>query len=327
MASEEFVLKYPFCQGARKLLEKSGLETVSNKSIEMAGEFARRLIVASAVELNTELPYRSPSKGAVVNYALARLLLACVGDDFVTKKFARNLARVSVLRLRQDKSEFETISREFFPSLRIESGSFDYSVSLFDFLKTDLDLVCAPLQSSRVFLHSGLQEGLLHDYALEKALSQSVYLKVFDLSVINPSSAPKIVQEYASEFAESLPRRAFPRVSNLSGLMDANCIKALVKSGAPEGKRFYGSMALAIACLKGGLSKGDAENFLREYSLKSSKNAAHEFSVRESAASVDWVYRHPSIGFSCARARSQGLAGNSDELCLGCVLQSGRKTR
>ncbi len=309
--SEAAVSKYPFTGAARELLQEQGGHAVSFEALQAASAFCRSVISLSSQESFSRNVSSAPSRDAVANYALCRLLLSQIkGRPDLAQKFGRNFARLCAKRLeREEAGVFEGVFRDFFPSLSSAQAPFDYSVSFFDFLNSGGQLLYAQLDSGRVFLQkTGLLE--IIEGAIEK--------RAKELPASDAKTIPEMVKEVAEELAQAVP---IPREKVFAGkysgkFLSLPCISGAL-AGVGEGRRYYGSMAVAIACVKDGLPKEQAIPVMQEY-VSHCVRTAHEFSIQEGMASLDWVYKHPSMGFSCKVTRDQGLAGAADSLCVQC---------
>jgi len=287
---DEFAAAYPFSIKARKLLETIGEEELSSQRLRSAAE--RLLDVLHGRKASRERLARD----AVVDYVLARIILAAVDRPSAARKYASALARAALERIREEGAEqdFFVLAKDFLPSLEVQGG--EYVVSLFDYLKAGKNLLYAPLEKGRLFLSRQEAEALL-----EKAIEA----RVSDLSSISLKTLPPIVFEVAREVEPRIPREEARPAAHAGKYLELPCTKKILE-GLGEGKRFYGAMALAIACVKDGLSKEDAVKLVCSYAENCAKGSS-PFTAREAQASVEWVYRHSSIGFSCTKMREQGL--------------------
>jgi len=301
---------YPFSAGARQFLEKAGFESVSYEDLERAQSFVSSLFNAGLPQIKSRAS-SAPEKTDLLNYVLARMMLASLGSDYYSRRFSNQYGRVGAERLKNDSPQaFEKISKEFFPSL--DRGPDGYSLSLPDFLKHGRGLPNTELESGKIFLSREQFFVLLHD-----AISQ----KTADFSSFKTRSLPPLIKEAADELYHSLPSPI--TTSSFAGTyLDLPCIRNIL-NGLPEGKRYYGSMALSVACFKDGLSKERAEEVLQQY-VNACRRTSHPFTLREAFATLDWVYRHGVKGISCRTLREQGLAGPDDEFCAKCSLREGR---
>ncbi len=318
--AERLAFRYPFLSSSREFLQSRGAESISFESLQKAAAFCRSLAEKPSPQALTRLVESEPSAESLANYALSRLLLSQIRNIPAAGDFAQNFSHLSVERLsfdaEKDESVFATVCGDFFPSLSLSQPPFDYSVSVFDCLKQGGQLLYAQLSAGEVFFRK---------MELSEFLEQAIKRRVAELPRVDPKTVPEIVKDAALELDAALPRKTFaPRGGGYSGkFLSLPCTTAALTEGVGEGKRYYGSMAVAIACTKDGLTKEQAQGVMQEY-VQHCARTAHEFSLREGMASLEWVYKHPSIGFSCNMIRMQGLAGADDALCAQCPLSRGR---
>ncbi|MFA6049277.1 MAG: hypothetical protein WC792_05040 [Candidatus Micrarchaeia archaeon] len=319
--AERLAFRYPFLSTSREFLQSRGAESISFESLQRASAFCRSMAEKSASTSFAHLVDSEPSGESLANYALSRLLLSQIRNPQGTGDFAQNFARLSIARLsfdaEKDESVFATVCGDFFPSLALAQKSpFDYSLSVFDYVKQGGNLLYAQLFGGEVFFRKP---------ELSEFLEQAIRRRVCDLPRVDSKTVPEIVKDAAFELDEALPKKTFaPRGGGYSGkFLSLPCTSSALAEGVGEGKRYYGSMAVAIACTKDGLTKEQAQSVMQDY-VQHCGRSAHEFSLREGLASLEWVYKHPSIGFSCKMIRVQGLAGSDDALCVQCPLSRGR---
>ncbi len=309
-SAERIAFAYPFSASARALLEKRGT-TVGFAEIERAQDFVRNLYSASFETIQSKAS-SAPSASDPLNYVLARMMLAAAGSDYYSRKFSRQYARMQAERLKKESpAVFQRIAKEFFPSLE-QSGE-RASVSLPDFLKYGKELPLADVEAGRITL-SREQFSLL----INEAISQ----KFRDFSSFNASAIPQNIREAGQELADTLPSPISSTPSFGGAYLDLPCIRKILE-GLGEGKRYYGSMALSVACFKDGLSKERAEEVLQQY-VNACRRTSHPFTLREAFATLDWVFRHGVKGLSCRTLREQGLADKDDAFCAKCALREGR---
>jgi len=310
--ASELLAKYPFLSNARNAL---GDSAVSEEELENAVSFVKRVLTREPTVVNEVINARQ----AVRQHALARLLLYAFGDASLLAKYAEQRARNAVVLLRDSKQELFEVARDFFPSLQENAG--EYSVSIPDFLKyskqeTGLQLVRSNFEAGKVFLS---QEELL------ALLKEGVKERIKNFKSLESESAtlsqrgiPLAVRQAAQELRDALPQRTAPVFK--TRFLGLECVRDLLK-GVAEGHRYYGAMALSIACVKDGLPREQAAALLSQYAANC--KGVRPFTVREALATLDWVYKHPSIGFSCKMLREHGLLAKN-EYCANCVLKRGR---
>ncbi len=236
-------------------------------------------------------------------YALQRLLLFALGNEFVSSRYAFALSRGFAESLKEEsEGDFEAVAKDFFSSL--EKGGEGYSVSLEDYLSNGgAHLEAEDVDGGRVFFDRPGLAALLRE-ALVKRLR--------DFSGLNKRELPKLVKSVARELSVELPREATPR-SFKGRHASMPCVKELVGKGALEGKRYYGAMSIAVALVNDGVPRGQAEAVMRDYVSKC-EQGNEQYSLHEALSVLDWVYRHPGIRFSCQTFRDQF----GDAACAKC---------
>jgi hypothetical protein len=303
----ELLAKYPFLSSARNAL---GDSAVSEEELENAVSFIKSVLTREPSVVDAVINARAE----VRQHAIARLLLYAFGDASLLAKYAEQRARNAVSLLR-DSGELVQVARDFFPSLQERTG--EYSVSLADFLRNSkpeagLQLVSSNFDSGSVFLS---QDELL------LLLKEGIKARVKDFTAAGGLAVQRIpaaVRQAAQELRDALPQRVAPAFK--TKFLGLECIRNLLK-GIPEGHRYYGAMALSIACVKDGLPREQAAELLKEYAANC--KGVRPFTAREALATLDWTYKHPSIGFSCKMLREHGLLAKN-EYCRNCVLKRGR---
>ncbi|MCL5011625.1 MAG: hypothetical protein M1594_01890, partial [Candidatus Marsarchaeota archaeon] len=137
---------------------------------------------------------------------------------------------------------------------------------------------------------------------LESVVKKAVVKKIEDIHV---SDAPSVLKNEALKFQPVFPS------GEKGKLLSKKCMVEILK-GVGEGKRYYGSMALSIACLKDGLSLDDASNVLKVY-VNNCDRGVNSFTEKEALNTLKWVYGRPSIRFSCKVLQSQGLVSDCSD--------------
>lgn len=318
---ELLVAKYPFVGEAKKFLKPSaasagGESEVSFDELEAAANHLLTVLSSSRAPL---VLVSKNAEAAVRQHALVRLLLAALGNNFVARRYAEARARQAIELLRkEEESVFIEVARDLLPS--VESRAGEYSVSFTDYLKHGTDFASAGVEGGRVFVD---KEGLLR--LLMNGVKNRVQLAstaTADLKTI-PPLVREVVQELREELGARLPAAAAAVAPAFKGFfLQLPCMQRIL-AGVEEGKRYYGGMALAIACLRDGLPKEKAVDVMKEYAANC-KRATHAFTPREALATLDWVYKHPSIRLSCKTMREHGFTG---AYCGECAFARSRATR
>ncbi len=241
--------------------------------------------------LNPELVRRSvecieTGVGGVSEYAVARIILSLSGNRKELHFFAKKMSDRVVFA---DSENFVLIAKEFFPSVDF----FNFTVSVVDFVKF-FELGGTQIQNGLVYLGDSR--------TLESVVKKAVIKKIEDIHV---SEAPDVLKKESLKFQPVLPS------GGRGKLLSKKCMVEILK-GVGEGKRYYGSMALSIACLKDGLNFEDASNVLKVYANNCDKGV-NSFTEKEALTTLKWVYGKPSIRFSCKVLQSQGLVSDCSD--------------
>ena len=302
MASDLLVVNYPFLSFSRNFLSEPSVTSAD----ELEGIATK--LVARVEAKSFLLPSASPEK-AVKEYALARLLLNYLNNQDFARKYARVFSRFVEQNLENaDETELMAVAKDFFSTIERENE--EYVVSAFECLKY-----------SNAPLNTGVLGGkiFLTKESLAGVLAQAVEKKFLDFSALSVQKIPqelrKSIESLASLFPESEEKPVYDVPKGF--FTNLPCI-SFIRAGISEGRRYYGAMALCIACVKDGLPLAQAQHVLREYSA-SCKSGANPFTEREALATLSWVYAHSTIGFSCNTIRSHGFAGAGNSFCANCL--------
>ncbi len=287
MVEEKLVARYPFLSQSKGRLGESVSELDLKEAVYFAREcFERRL--------------HSPKELADVsreakNLLLSRLMLHSLGRVFL-RKFAFLKAREYSLALDSEEAgNVLVVARDFFPSLEKAEGGF--RVALVEYLEYGHGLPQAQVSEGKVFFSEG---------DLLECLRQAVETRISDSSKFD-ARLPDDLKKAALGLREFIPREFAPR-SPAGKLLQRPELQNVLK-GVSEGKRYYGAMAVAIACVKDGLAKEEALEVMQSYveNCAGAGVGSHPFTPGEGNSVVEWVYRHPAIGFSFQVMKNQGL--------------------
>ena len=283
------IAKYPFLSEAKNYVSE-GLP--SELDVREAAFFTQACFQKrSHIVQNAEREVKS--------LLLSRLMLYSLGLAYL-RKFGWLKSREYAKALQdEDEALLGEIAKDFFPSFEKHSAD-SFKVSFIDYLQYGRSLNDASVEKGMVFFDRA---------ELVDCLSSAINVRISDHSKLD-SRLPEILAKAAAEMKESLKEvfaRDFafaPKGKYLQRPELQNILK-----GVGEGKRYYGAMALAIACMKDGLNKDQALEIMQQYVENcASSGGSHPFTQREGQAAVDWVYRHPGINFSFATLKTQGLA-------------------
>ena len=280
MADAKLIAKYPFLSASREFVG----EGVSETDLKDAIAFSRECFEHDAHIAND-------AAHEAKNLLLSRLMLYSLSASFL-RKFAFFKAREYARALEKENEHvlFE-VAGDFFPSLEKADGGF--TVSLIDYLQYGRSLPQANVDKGKVFFAQD---------DLRVCLREAVQERIADSEKLS-AKLPENIANAALRLKEFVPRDFTPQFKGK--LLQRSELQNILK-GVGEGKRYYGSMAIAIACVKDGLSREEAGDVMNSYVTNCSKGA-HPFTPREGEAVLDWVYAHPAIGFSFNVLKSQGL--------------------
>ena len=300
---------YFFSRQAKSILASLQLAEVSVDDLEIAGSFALRLIGLSSRRIQPEVAFAFDGS-ELKNIALARLLLFCCSNRYATRLFGEGLGRLNASRLSLEKEEgFQNSVRQLYPSIAFEDGA--YLLELAEFLSGPNELAYAGLQNGKV---SVSKEELL------SMVSRQLSSRASDFSSFDPKGIiPDLIKEYSAILVDQLPSAPAVMRGDFTGKwLGQECIKKIL-AGVPEGRRYYGSMALSLACQKDGLSRSEATAVLEQY-VANCQRSSHAFRPGEALASLDWIYKHPGINLSCRMMVQQGLI---ESRCSNCPQMRG----
>ena len=295
----DLIAKYPFLSAAKDYLKS---ESASYDDLEDAKNFVLDALKHSPNgEPVSRYPPQTKTRGpeaAVKTLTLSRLLLACIGNDFTTQKFAQ--AKAAEYAANMDAESRGTIAADLLPSLEKKIGGF--SLSLADYLKYGRNLAGQEVEKGRVSLS---------EHQLARLAEDAIAQRIGDTAKMSLKNVPKEIREASDELNALLPR---PEQQYKGKILSKQCIQKILK-GMGEGKRYYGSFAIAIACVKDNIPKEKAYEILQGY-VNNCHKTSQPYTFREAKQVVDWVYGHPTIGFSCSTLVAQGLI---DARCPDCV--------
>lgn len=279
----KLIAKYPFLTASKGHLGEGG---VSELDLKEASFFVEESFK------NQEHVYKDEAREAK-NLVLSRLMLYSLGIGFL-RKFAFRKAREYSRELEKENAEvLIEAARDFFPSIITADGGF--RVALVEYLEYGHGLSQAQVSQGKVFFS---------EQELRACLRQAIETRISDYSKIDSRSLPENIKGEALKLREVIPRDFAPKASS-GKLLQRPELQTILK-GVGEGKRYYGSMAIAIACVKDGLTREEALEVMQNY-VSNCSGGAHPFTPGEGNSVVEWVYRHPSIGFSFQVLKNQGL--------------------
>lgn len=280
-------LNFPFSNAAKALAKTTAL-TFSIDDLEYARELATQVIAGRA----RTWPASSEQESLKL-YANSRLLCFASQNYAVQREFATNYAKIVKLIIKSNENLLQELAADLITSLRQENQD-EYSVDVFELLAIAPDLSNANLAKGRVKLNTEQLTELIANYS---------QIKTLDYSGLDLTSIPSQAITIAATLKDALPAKVQAKAE---GKALTRPYMQKILQGVGEGKRFYGAMALAIACQMDGLSKEAAVNVLEEY-CKNCSQGANQFTIDEAKAALEWTYKRPSIRLSYEKLKSQGL--------------------
>jgi len=295
------LLKYPFLSSAKAALEAGKSELGGEQFEKAITRAVDSVSIGIAKKTGGERVFAGVSPvGAAEIFTTSRILVSLIDSEFYQNSFARGEALCArELLAGENGGEFVRIVQDFFPSFAPVAEKFadelaqnSFEVSLYDFLSHGDALSQKNLSKGKVFLS---REDALHLF------EKSVFFKL--RRRVPVEGLPPVFKEYATDMRNRLPA-PLVRAEYSGKYLSLPCITWILK-GVPEGRRYYASMALAVACRKDGLTRDGAAQVMGQF-VQACGNSAHPFTTREALASLDWVYRR-TPRFSCRYHREHGL--------------------
>ncbi len=305
------IAKYSFLSTAKSFVADVKLDEVSHDDLEAASQ---RILDSVNRQTPSILPNQDV-RSALSAYILSRILLSALGSQSYLKKFAHGESLIAIAHLKNEgEREFMEVAKDFFPSASAPSGGQTISISLKDFLSFGHNLSSKPLEKGMLsFTQSEFQ--LL--------LSDAIEQRIMDVKSFNSNSLPKFLQEQAEELRSRLPS-VLPAINAYSGsFLSTACVQKIL-AGVAEGKRYYGSFVLASACYSDKLDLNAAKKVMEQY-VANSRKSAHEFTIGEAMATLNWVYKK-GVKFSCNYSRNHAFA-DYDSDCRPCPVEVQKNIR
>ncbi len=280
MVETKLIVKYPFLSPSKEFIG----EGVSQMDLKEAVAFAKDCF-------QREEHIAKDAARESKNLLLSRLMLYSIGQGFLRKFSFLKAREYSRLLEKEEKKVLFDMAKDFFPSLQNADGG--YKVALVEYLQYGRSLPQANVLKGMVFFS---------EVELRACLREAIQERIADSEKLG-GKLPADIAQAAVQLKEFIPREFTPQFKGK--LLQRSELQNILK-GVGEGKRYYGAMAIAIACLKDGLTKDEASEAMNAYVSNCSKGS-HPFTAREGEAVVEWVYAHPAIGFSFNVLKSQGL--------------------
>jgi hypothetical protein len=288
---DETAAKYPFSEKARNFLARENILAVSSEELNESADRVLRNLRGEQKKA-----YKNP-RMEIVTYVLSRIFLGSMNNYSASIKFAASEAAGAVAQLKLEDTELVIeIASEFFPSI-VASGD-GFEIKVLDYLKYGGDMSNEKLIEGKVFFDRSEFMALL---------KRAIEIKILDIS-INSKTLPENIKTQVERLQDEVSKIGLAQRSASSFMGKYLSLPAMQKimAGVSEGKRFYGSMSLAIACLKDNLKREEAEGVMIAYARNCGRST-HSYTEKEALATLDWVYKHPTINFSIKTLKDQGL--------------------
>jgi len=295
--------EFPFSNSAVKKLEQNKTNLSEISADELEG--AKNHIMA-------KISGRIENSGAldrIKTFAISRILLASAGSEPLSNKFAAEEIKEAVDLLQKDEQKLDWLAKDLIPTLNKEEKA--YSISLFEFVEIDnSQIIKRNVENGRVTLEKGELVEILRKMIRKKTI----------LATIDESKIPARFKESSAAMLKEadafLPKA---QLGFRSKTLELPCMKKMIERGAEEGKRYYGSLAVSIACFKDNLSSEKAEAVMKQY-VASCQKGASEFTLKEGLATLLWVYKRKMNRLSCRQLKQQGF-GKIEE-CKQCKVRT-----
>jgi len=284
----QFCARYPFSSQARTLLEQIGKGEPSHAALEQA---AGRIVSDLASSKPHIMQTESSLQSQVISFALARALLAAMGDRYVADRFARAEARHASAHLREDGPE---------TTLQV-AGELGITVAMSPLrLRFDQYLrFRPPLQEFRM-VNSRLANGevQLTENELVRLVEEAARQRIGALPPLDPTPAmTTVISSLRRQLAEVTPQ-PIANIPIQAGAFPP-CIRSLLES-ADKGSHMghYGRWALAVFMLNIGSKPVDAAKLFAKQS-----DYNEQYSMYQAEHAAQMKYKMPG----CATIDSWGL--------------------
>ncbi|MBI3587714.1 hypothetical protein HY095_00815 [Candidatus Micrarchaeota archaeon] len=296
MLSSELVARFPFVPSARAFAREMGFASVGHEQLEAA-----RVRAIDSVRHGLDSSFPTPpaphlARESVSSYALGRILLRVIGSEYYWRHFAKGEAECARrFAEMENPGAFVQVLGDIFPTFASEpSGGF--SLSLTDYLQSGRELNKQELSGGRIRLSRSGAIELFRNAAYARSRAEPK---------VALAEIPAAFKSAANELSETLPKPI--EVKEYAGsFLSLPCIKSIVE-GVGEGKRYYASMALAVACRKDGLPREKGLEVMQLF-VNNCRKETHDFTMREATATLEWVYRRSNPIHNCNSLREHGIA-------------------
>ncbi len=303
MYNAMFEEEFPFSNAAISKLHSENKVALSEVSDDELFE------VASYIESVMRGSKFMPSMGSIRLFAISRIIVALTGSDMLANKFAESNAKQVVEKLHRIPNSLNWLCTDLFKTFKDDGNN--YSLELVELIAIDPASLCARnVENGRVYF--GKDE--LIDLVWRIAKKRGTLARIDD--AIIPEKFKLHARDLIKVVEKLLPAQRFGGFK--AQFLELNCMKRTVQNGAEEGKRYYGCLAISIACLKDSLTQQQAETVIKQY-VEHCKTAGSEFTLKEGLTTLAWVYKRQLKGFSCNNMRSHKFAREHIE-CKTCPL-------
>ncbi|RLG21653.1 hypothetical protein DRN74_01995 [Candidatus Micrarchaeota archaeon] len=199
---------YPFSRLAKAYLEKEGVDIskVSDDDLQLAIERVK----ATLTKKNRELwSFDAEAK----SYALAKILVALLGDFYVKKQFAKGEANRAFNYLMSEKEEiFDEIASQFFD---YEKKGGSYSISFIDYLNNapnseNFHLINQELRKGKVYLHKSNMAALISEKLYNNIINTQLKKSDFPKKFVEASKQLQVFRRFEEEISGPVELSAFP---------------------------------------------------------------------------------------------------------------------
>ncbi|MFQ5907300.1 MAG: DNA primase regulatory subunit PriL [Thermoplasmata archaeon] len=310
---------YPFLPEASRYIREHGLsleEVLDHRAFRAARRLARERVFSSLKTgdlPNPPLARSAECLAALYSYPLARMLVSCVGDGFLARRYALAEADLARRRLAREEDEFlMAVSRALGLDV-VRDGAF--RVHFADFLRAtrqlrgkEWKLINQPVQDGSVLLSRNrflrVVEGRLRN-RFERDLPLEVnhtLLRAFEEEVIELRQALR--ERHAKLHGEDL---GAIRVTNFPPCMEKLLAAVLASENVSHPGRF------ALVSFMNNIGLGFEEIYQIFASVPDFRESVTRYQIEHITGQISsTVYTAPE----CSTMQSYGICPGPDRLCL-----------
>ncbi len=314
-----FLARFPFCEEATRFVRKKGIdlgELLTGIAYEGARERGRKRVIDALEEgeikdhpLTEEFEYLQE----ILSYPIARMIVSCVADSFLTRRYA--LAEAVTMNRRLKGEDLETVVG-MAERLKVEASVSDGSLSIHftDYLKNtsrirsrDWKLVNTEVFSGYVFLTKSRFCRVLQQ-ALQDRIEEELPLPVSDMVLERLNEDSSRIKEMVETRRERYKAEDLGKVSIIRF---PPCMKKLVAiAQAGENVPHSGRFALTTFLHHIGLS---AEEILNLFASSPDFDASKtRYQIEHITGETSGTEYTPP---ECATMKSYGVCFEPDALC------------